>query len=66
MNTIGGDEGVVTYRFFVTEGPDLTPPTIDLRIATPGTGSTGDSLDEPLMDGTVLTEPIALQNHVYG
>ena len=55
-NTIGGDAGVVTYRFFVTEAPDLTPPTIDIRITTPGTGSTGDPLDEPLIDGTVLTE----------
>ena len=55
-NTIGGDAGVVTYRFFVTEAPDLTPPTIDIRITTSGTGSTGDSLDEPLIDGTVLTE----------
>lgn len=55
-NTIGGDEGVVTYRFFVTEAPDLTPPTIDIRVTTPGTGSTREPLDEPLIDGTILTE----------
>ncbi len=55
-NTIGGDEGVVTYRFFVTEAPDLTPPTIDIRVTTPGIGSTREPLDEPLIDGTVLTE----------
>ena len=55
-NAIGGDEGIVTYRFFVTEAPDLTPPTIDIRITTPGTGSTREPLDEPLIDGTELTE----------
>ena len=55
-NTIGGDEGVVTYRFFVTEAPDLTPPTIDIRVTGLGTGSTLEPLDEPLTDGTVLTE----------
>ena len=55
-NTIGGDEGTVTYRFFVTEAPDLTPPTIDIRVTALGTGSTREPLDEPLIDGTVLTE----------
>ena len=55
-NTIGGDEGVVTYRFFVTEVPDLTPPTIEIRITNLGSGSTREPLDEPLIDGTVLTE----------
>ena len=55
-NAIGGDEEIVTYRFFVTEAPDLTPPTIDVRITTPGTGSTREPLDEPLIDGTELTE----------
>ena len=55
-NVIGGDEEIVTYRFFVTEAPDLTPPTIEVRITTPGTGSTREPLDEPLIDGTELTE----------
>lgn len=55
-NIIGGDEGVVTYRFFVTEAPDLTPPTIDIRVTALGPGSTREPLDEPLIDGTVLTE----------
>ena len=55
-NAIGGDEGVVVYRFFVTETPDLVPPTIDIRVTTPGTGSAREPLDEPLIDGTVLTE----------
>ena len=55
-NAIGGDEKIVTYRFFVTEAPDLTPPTIDIRITTPGTGSTREPLDEPLIDGTELIE----------
>ena len=55
-NAIGGDERIVTYRFFVTEAPDLTPPIIDIRITTPGTGSTREPLDEPLIDGTELTE----------
>ncbi len=55
-NTIGGDEGVVTYRFFVTEAPDLTPPTIDIRVTALRPSSTSEPLDEPLIDGTVLTE----------
>ena len=55
-NTIGGDEGIVTYRFFVTEAPDLTPPTIEVRVTALGTGATREPLDEPLIDGTVLTE----------
>ena len=55
-NTIGGDEGLVAYRFFVTEAPDLVPPTIDIRVTALGTGSTREPLDEPLIEGTVLTE----------
>ena len=55
-NAIGGDEGVVTYRFFVTEAPDLTPPTIDIQFTARSTGSTREPLDEPLVNGTVLTE----------
>ncbi len=55
-NAVGGDEGVVTYRFFVTEAPDLTPPTIDIWVTGLGTGATREPLDEPLIDGTVLTE----------
>ena len=55
-NTIGGDAGIVTYRFFVTEAPDLTPPTIDIRVTALSTGSTREPLDEPLIDGTVLRE----------
>ena len=34
----------------------LRHPTIDIRITTPGTGSTREPLDEPLIDGTELTE----------
>ena len=55
-NTIGGDEEFVAYRFFVTEAPDLVPPTIDIRVTALGTGSTREPLDEPLIEGTVLTE----------
>ena len=55
-NAIGGDEKIVSYRFFVTEAPDLTPPTIDIQITALGTGSTREPLDEPLIDGAVLTE----------
>ena len=31
--------GIISYRFFVTEAPDLTPPTIDIQITALGTGS---------------------------
>ena len=55
-NAIGGDEKVISYRFFVTEAPDLTPPTIDIQITALGTGSTREPIDEPLIDGAVLTE----------
>ena len=51
-NTIGGDEGVVSYRFFVIEAPDITPPTIDIHVAT----DADEMLDEPLTEGAVLTE----------
>ena len=55
-NAIGGDEGFISYRFFVTEAPDLTPPTIEIQITSLGTGSAREPIDEPLIDGTVLTE----------
>ena len=55
-NAIGGDEKIVSYRFFVTEVPDLTPPTIDIQVTALGTGSGREPIDEPLIDGTVLTE----------
>ena len=55
-NVIGGDEGAVSYRFFVTEAPDITPPTIDIQVTTRGTGAANEQLDEPLVDGAVLTE----------
>ena len=55
-NAIGGKEKVISYRFFVTEAPDLTPPTIDIQITALGTGSTREPVDEPLIEGAVLTE----------
>ena len=55
-NAVGGDEGIISYRFFVTEAPDLTPPTIDIQITSLGTGATREPVDEPLIDGAVLTE----------
>ena len=55
-NAIGGDERSISYRFFVTEAPDLTPPTIEIQITALGTGSAREPIDEPLIDGAVLTE----------
>ena len=55
-NAIGGDEEIISYRFFVTEAPDLTPPTIDIQVTALGTGSAREPIDEPLIDGAVLTE----------
>ena len=55
-NAIGGDDGVVSYRFFVTEVPDITPPAIEVRVATLGTGAANETFDEPLTDGAVLRE----------
>ncbi|MDE0398572.1 MAG: C25 family cysteine peptidase [Candidatus Poribacteria bacterium] len=51
-NTLGGDEGIVSYRFFVIEAPDIAPPTIDIQVRA----SADEMLDEPLADGAVLTE----------
>ncbi|MDE0019020.1 MAG: C25 family cysteine peptidase [Candidatus Poribacteria bacterium] len=51
-NTIGGDDGIVSYRFFVIEAPDIAPPTIDIQVRT----NTDEMLDEPLTDGAMLTE----------
>ena len=51
-NPIGGDEGLISYRFFVIEAPDITPPTIDIQVRT----SADEMVDEPLTDGAVLTE----------
>ncbi len=50
--TIGGDEGIVSYRFFVIEAPDIAPPTIDIQVSA----RANEELDEPLTDGAVLTE----------
>ena len=55
-NAIGGDDGVISYRFFVVEAPDITPPTIDIQVTTPSTSATNGTFDEPLTDGAVLTE----------
>ena len=55
-NAIGGDERIVSYRFFVTEAPDLTPPTIDIQVTARSAGSAREPLDEPLVNGTILTE----------
>ena len=55
-NAIGGDDGVVNYRFFVTEIPDIIPPAIEIRVTTVGTGAANEAFDEPLTDGAVLTE----------
>lgn len=51
-NAIGGDEGMVSYRFFVIEAPDIAPPTIDIQVSA----RVNEELDEPLTDGAVLTE----------
>ena len=51
-NTIGGDAGVISYRFFVIEAPDITPPTIDIQVGV----RANETLDEPLTEGVVLTE----------
>ena len=51
-NTIGGDTGTVSYRFFVIEEPDVTPPTIEIEITDDANGQ----LDASLTNGTVLTE----------
>ena len=51
-NTIGGDAGVISYRFFVIEAPDITPPTIDIQVGA----RANETLDEPLTEGVVLTE----------
>ena len=59
-NSIGGDAGLISYRFFVIEAPDITPPTIDIQVRVNGTDSVGagssSPYDEPLTDGAVLTE----------
>ena len=55
-NAIGGDEEAVSYRFFVTEAPDITAPTIDIQVTTLGIGAANEQLDESLVDGAVLTE----------
>ena len=51
-NTLGGDEGMISYRFFVIEAPDIAPPTIDIQVSA----RANEELDEPLTDGAVLTE----------
>ena len=51
-NTIGGDEGMISYRFFVIEAPDIAPPTIDIQVGA----RANEELDEPLTDGAMLTE----------
>ena len=55
-NAIGKNKEGISYRFFVTEAPDLTPPTIDIHITALGAGSTREPVDEPLIEGAVLTE----------
>ena len=55
-NTIGGDAGIVTYRFVVIEEPDITPPNIDIQVTGSGTGDANGGLDESLTNGAVLTE----------
>ncbi len=53
-NPLGGEDGGITYRFFVIEEPDLTPPEIEIQIVSTDT----DSDAPPLLfaDGAVLTE----------
>ena len=55
-NTIGGDDGVINYRFFVIEEPDVTAPTIDIQVGARGTGLASETLQDTLTDGAVLTE----------
>ena len=53
-NPLGGEEDGITYRFFVTEEPDITPPDIEIQIVA----TDPDSDEPPLLftDGAVLTE----------
>ena len=55
-NAIGGDAGIVSYRFVVIEEPDITPPTIEVQVTGSGTGATDELLDASLTNGTILTE----------
>ena len=55
-NTIGGDTGIISYRFVVIEEPDITPPTIEIQVTGSGTGDANGGLDESLTNGAVLTE----------
>ena len=55
-NVIGGDAGIVSYRFVVIEEPDITPPTIEVQVTGAGTGAADGLLDESLTNGAVLTE----------
>ncbi len=55
-NAIGGDAGIVSYRFVVIEEPDITPPTIEVQVTGSGTGTADGVLDESLTNGAVLTE----------
>ena len=45
-------KGIISYRFFVIEAPDITPPTIDIQVGA----RANETLDEPLTEGVVLTE----------
>lgn len=55
-NAIGGDAGIVSYRFVVIEEPDITPPAIEVQVTGSGTGAADGLLDESLTNGAVLTE----------
>ena len=56
-NALGGEDGGITYRFFVTEEPDVTPPDIEIELVQLSTEEGTASGDSVLFtDGAVLTE----------
>ncbi len=49
-NALGGDAGAISYRFFVTEEPDITPPLIEMHVnESPQQVSTSGTLQENRM-----------------
>ena len=54
---LGGEADGLTYRFFVTEEPDITPPDIEIELVRLSTEEGTESGDSVLFtDGAVLTE----------
>ncbi len=62
-NPIGGEDRNITYRFFVTEEPDITPPEILVRVLANDSPTAGGSAthrsettDIEITDGIILTQ----------